>query len=398
MVTRAETIAAGHRPVRVMHVVFALQPGGMEHGVVKLVNGLDPSRVRSAICSTRPAGVLKALVAPHVPLFEMNRRNGNDVRLVWELYRLFRRERPDVVHTHAWGTLIEGLIAARLARVPSVVHGEHGTLQLRPHQRWLQRWAWCRADQTLSVSSRLAERMAAETGLSADRVLTIRNGVDLARFSPTNRAAARASLGLGRDECVIGTVGRLVPVKDHTTLLEAVALLRGKGARVTLLIAGDGPLGHELVERAAGLGLDGRVRFLGHRRDVDVVLAGLDVFVLSSVSEGLSNTILEAMATGVPVVATRVGGADELVVDGVSGMLVAPSAPLEMADALSRLLADPRTRREMGAAGRARAEKEFALRAMVSRYEALYTRVGRRSAPGAAPADTNVEFDDAFEV
>jgi hypothetical protein len=102
MVIRGEAGANGSRPVRVMHVVFALHPGGMEYGVVKLVNGLAPSRVRSAICSTRPAGVLKSLVAPHVPLFEMNRRTGNDARLVWELYHLFRRERPDVVHTHAW--------------------------------------------------------------------------------------------------------------------------------------------------------------------------------------------------------------------------------------------------------------------------------------------------------
>ena len=101
--------------VRVMHIVFSLQPGGMEFGVVKLVNGLNPSRVRSAICSTRPSGALKVLVSKDVPVFDLNRRDGNDIRLVWNLYRLFRRERPDVVHTHGWGTLLEGVLAARLA-------------------------------------------------------------------------------------------------------------------------------------------------------------------------------------------------------------------------------------------------------------------------------------------
>jgi sugar transferase (PEP-CTERM/EpsH1 system associated) len=369
-----------------MHVVFALEPGGMEHGVVKLVNGLDPSRVQSAICSTRPGGALKTLVAPHVPLFEMNRRTGNDVRLVWELYRLFCRERPDVVHTHAWGTLIEGLIAARLAGIRAVVHGEHGTLQLRPYQRWIQRRAWSRVDQMLSVSSRLAERMTVETGLRANCIVTIRNGVDLTRFKVINRAAARVALGLSDDEFVIGTVGRLVPVKDQATLLEAVALLRRARTRVTLMIAGDGPLEKALVERMASLGLAGCVRFLGHRRDVEVVLAGLDIFVLSSVSEGLSNTILEAMATGLPVVATRVGGADELVLDGVTGLLVTPSSPHEMANALRQLRSNPRGRREMGAAGRARTEAEFALSSMLARYEAVYTRLGRRSAAAIAPA------------
>ena len=114
-------------PLRVMHIVDRLQPGGMELGVIKLVNGSDPAEIASSICSTRPT-VLRDLVRPDVPVFELNRRDGNDPRLVWALYRLFRRERPDIVHTHAWGTLLEGWSAARLARVPIVVHGEHGTL------------------------------------------------------------------------------------------------------------------------------------------------------------------------------------------------------------------------------------------------------------------------------
>ena len=161
----------------------------MEFGVVKLVNGLDSGRVQSAICSTTPSGALKRLVSPAVPVHDLNRRDGNDVRLIWALRRLFCRERPDVVHTHGWGTLLEGIIAARLARVPAFVHGEHGTMQLKPHQRWLQRQAWMAADRVLSVSSRLAERMTAEIGVPPARITTIRNGVDLSRFEPSRRAA-----------------------------------------------------------------------------------------------------------------------------------------------------------------------------------------------------------------
>ena len=360
------------RAVRVMHVVYVLQPGGMEHGVVKLVNGLNATRVQSAVCSTKPAGALKELLAPNVPLFELRRRDGNDPRLVWELYRLFARERPDVVHTHAWGTLLEGLIAARLARVPVVIHGEHGTLQLRAHQRWLQRRGWSAADRVLSVSSRLAERIARETAFPLERIRVIRNGVDVERFGHVDRSSARATLGLPADQPMLVTVGRLVPVKDHETLIQAMALLRRDGVSAMLAIAGDGPLLEPLKARAAALGLDAQVRFLGHRPDVEVVLGAADIFVLSSKSEGLSNTILEAMASGLPVVATRVGGADEMVREGQTGYLVAPHSPHALADALESLVRSRGVRQAMGAAGRRRVEAEFSLAAMVSRYEAMY--------------------------
>jgi sugar transferase (PEP-CTERM/EpsH1 system associated) len=374
--------------VRVMHIVYALRPGGMELGVVKLVNGLDPFRVQSAVCSTAPAGELRDLLAPRVRLFELQRRAGNDIALVWKLFRLFRRERPHIVHTHGWGTLLEGMAAARLASVPVVVHGEHGTLQLKRHQRWLQRRGWSAADQVLSVSSRLAERMAGDVGFEPARIRTIRNGVDLTRFNPAYRASARASLALAGEQFAVGTVGRLVPVKDQATLLEAVALLRREGLEVALVLAGDGPLEGALRDRAAALGITDSIRLLGHRRDVEVVLAALDVFALSSVSEGLSNTILEAMATGLPVIATRVGGADELVEDGVTGLLVAPGSPSDMSAALRRLL-DPSARKAMGHAGRRRVEAEFALSTMVKRYEALYSELAAPRFAGAAMASAS---------
>jgi glycosyltransferase involved in cell wall biosynthesis len=291
---------------------------------------------------------------------------------VRDLYRLFRQERPHVVHTHAWGTLLEGLIAARLARVPFVVHGEHGTLQLRGYQRRLQRAAWSRADRVLSVSSRLAERMTAETGFPAERIMTLRNGVDLSRFGRDRREEARQSLGLPRDGFVAGTAGRLVPVKDQATLLEAVARVRAAGHQVTLVLAGEGPLRADLEAKAASLGISAAVRFLGHCGQVETVLSALDVFVLSSVSEGMSNTILEAMATGLPVVATRVGGADELIDHGTSGLLVPSRSPEAIATAIIDLLADPAGRLEIGATARRRAESEFSLPSFMGRYEQMY--------------------------
>jgi L-malate glycosyltransferase len=370
----------GRAPVRVMHVIYALQPGGMEFGIVKVVNGLDRTRVASSICSTAPiVGNMRSFVSPEVPVFQLRRRAGNDPKLVWDLYRLFRRERPDVVHTHAWGTLLEGLVAARLARVPCVIHGEHGTLQLRGYQARLQRWAWGRTTTVLSVSRKLAERMAEATGFPHERIVTIQNGVDVSRFSPSLREVAREDLGLASGQMVIGTAGRLVPVKDHANLVEALAILRDHDVAFTALVAGEGPLRAGIQALIAALGLQSHVRLLGQRADIERVFAALDVFVLSSTSEGMSNTILEAMASGAPIVATNVGGAEELVDDGVTGLLVPPQNREALAGALARMAASPARRREMGAAARVKAKSEFSLARMLGDYDALY--LGLAGAP-----------------
>lgn len=363
-------------PIRVMHLLHTFGVGGMEVGITKLVNSLDRARVASSICSCCPGDTLKQRLHPDVPLFEFGRRPGNDPVFVAQLYRLLRKERPHVLHTHRWATLCEGLIAARLAGVPFVVHGEHGTLETRARNVLVQRWLWGRVDRLLSVSSRLAERMAGEIRFPLDRITVIRNGVDLVRFAPRDRSEARSALGLTPNELVIGTVGRLVAVKDQATLLKTLGCLRDRGLGFTAVIAGAGPLLRELEAQRDALGLD-NVRFLGNRHDVERVLAALDLFVLSSQSEGLSNTIQEAMATGLPVVATRVGGADELVVDGESGLLVPPGAPEALADALFRLARDPVLRTQMGAAGRRRALALFGLDSMIRSYETLYLSLAR---------------------
>jgi sugar transferase (PEP-CTERM/EpsH1 system associated) len=365
------------RPIHVMHLMYRLQAGGMELGVVKVVNGLHPS-IASSICSTTPATEVKALVNREVPIYELNRRVGNDPRLIWALYRLFRRTRPDIVHTHAWGTLLEGLLAARLARVPCIVHGEHGTLQLAARQAHAQRWGWGRVDQVLSVSRKLTERMAAATGFPASRILTIQNGVDLTRFASPDRGSARAALGIPPDAVAIGTAGRLVPVKDQANLIEALARLRDHCPNFVGIIAGDGPLRDELAALAAARGLGDRLRLLGHRPDVERVYAALDVFVLPSRSEGMSNTILEAMASGVCVVATRVGGAEELVDDGSTGLLVPREDSAALAEALKCVVSDAQRRSRMGEAARAKAQSEFSLPRMLRDYQTLYVKLADR--------------------
>ena len=374
-------VPSGTGPIRVMHLVFTLGPGGMEHGVVKIANGLDPSRVVSSICSTTPAdpGML-ATVHPDVPVIELKRRTGNDPAVVWAIARAVRRRRPHILHTHGWGTLLEGIVGGRLARVPAIVHGEHGTLQLRPRQVALQRWAWRQVDQVLSVSSRLAERMSGEVGIPLERIRVIRNGVNLARFSGSGADGGRAAFGLPEEGLLVGAVGRLVDVKDHAALIDAVYELRRRGHNVLAVISGEGPLRAALTQHIARLELEPYVRLLGHRSDVETVFAAIDVFVQPSKSEGMSNTILEAMASGLPVVATRVGGADEMVVDGETGVLVPAGDVDRLVEALARLAARESLRRGMGRLGRIRAHGEFSLQRMVGAYESFYCDLVRRRA------------------
>jgi sugar transferase (PEP-CTERM/EpsH1 system associated) len=365
-------------PIRVMHLMYQLRFGGMELGVVKLVNAIDRARVASSVCSCRPATDAKYRLAPHVPLVELRRRNGNDPFLVARLVALMRRERPHVLHTHAWGTLCEGLLAARLARVPVIVHGEHGTLETRRRNVAVQRWAWRRVDQVLSVSSTLAARMAGQMRFPVEHIKTIRNGVDVVRFVGGDRRAARAAFGFEEADVVVGTVGRLVPVKNQIMLVEALARVRQRDVRVSGLIAGDGPLRRDLEERARALGIAPFICFIGERNDVEQVFAAMDVFALTSLSEGLSNTIQEAMASALPVVATRVGGADELARDGETGILVPSGDSDALAAALEHLALNSERRRDMGRAGRERAEREFSLTGMIQHYEDLYVELAAR--------------------
>jgi sugar transferase (PEP-CTERM/EpsH1 system associated) len=355
-----------------MHLIYRLQEGGAERVVLNIASGLRGSSVESSICSTVPASSMKALLPSDIGLFELQRRPGNDPSFVWQLYQLLRRQRPHVLQTHSWGTLCEGLVAGRMARIPVIIHLEHGTLQTRKYQIRVQRFAWPRADRLLAVCSRLADRMSDTMNVPRSSIHTIRNGVDVNRFGGQRRNEARLRLGLPADSLVVGTTGRLTDVKDHQNLLEAVRLLAASHPRLRCLIAGDGPLKPALESSIQALGLQAVVKLLGHRQDVEMVLAALDIFVLSSQSEGLPMAILEAMASGLPIVSTRVGGIDEVVADGKTGLLVEPRSPDALMGAIRFLAENPARRAQMGAAGRLRTERELSLDTMVAAYERLY--------------------------
>lgn len=373
------------RRLKVMHIVHGLQTGGMENGVVNLCNRLDPARFELSICAFEPGGALEArLDVSRVKLLAVRRRVGNDptvpIRLAWT----FWRTRPDIVHTHCWVTLVEGYLAARMAGIASVIHSEHGIMEERPRNVRVQRWLWHRAAQVTAVSAPLAERMASVVGFSRDRIQVIPNGVDTESFRPLeiNDSQLRQRLGLPAEGFLIGMVARLVPVKNHAGVFHALARLRERNIEADLVLAGDGPLRTALQRLAEDLHIQEHVHFLGDVAHVGHLLNSLDVFVLNSHSEGMSNTILEAMACGIPVVATSVGSNSTLVAEGESGCLTPPDNYDALAQALAKLAEQQVLRRSMGKAARLRIEKHFGITSMVEAYRQLYEREKRRSTIG----------------
>jgi sugar transferase (PEP-CTERM/EpsH1 system associated) len=361
----------------VVHVVHCLEIGGLENGLVNLMNVPRDGQRHAVVCMTR-AGANRARVRSDVGVYELDKSQGNDPRTFVRLVRLLHRLRPTVVHTRNWAGY-DGLLAARLARVPSIVHGEHGRDISDPdgHNRrrnLLRRMLAPLAHRFTTVSDDLRRWLIEEIGINAARILRIYNGVDTVRYAPGDRREARAALGIRTDQLVVGTVGRLDPVKDQAGLLHAFARLRATDA--VLVVVGDGPCREDLHRQAAALELGDRVRFLGARHDVPQVLRALDLFVLSSVGEGISNTILEAMATGLPVVATRVGGNPELVVDGTTGRLVPRQEPEALAAAIAGYLENPERRLDHGTQARARAIGAFGLDTMRDAYADLYDHLG----------------------
>jgi len=362
-----------------MHLVFDLGTGGMENGVINLTHRLSPEQFAPFICTFESAGTMESRINPaRVELLCVRRHFGNDPTVPFRLARELRRRRIDILHTHCWCTFLEGLVAAKLARVPILIHGEHGMVQDRRRQVFAQRWGWRAVDQVLAVSAALADRLSAVVGFPRDRIQVIPNGVDTERFRPseTPKKELRRQLDLPTDGFLIGMVARFVEFKDHAGMLRAVTQLRQERVDAHLALAGEGRLRDPLEQLSRDLGIADRVHFLGHLPQVGTLLHALDVLVSnSSHCEGMSNVILEAMACGVPVVATRVAASPELLGDAEAGILIPPRDSEALARALKQMNDSLELRDALGRAGRQRVQSRYSISAMVDSYAQLYARL-----------------------
>ncbi|HEU4929292.1 MAG TPA: glycosyltransferase, partial [Candidatus Krumholzibacteria bacterium] len=368
---------AAQFPVAVAHVVQNLAIGGLERVVVNLATHAHRERYAPFIVCLGPGGPLvEQARAAGVDVFVVAKKRGFTPTTVATLARRFRALGVRVVHCHNAAPLVYGALAGRLTRA-RVVYTAHGMkTSAASHPVRLDRLGMVDAFVTVSDDAR---QIAIHKGGADDsRVQTILNGVDTRayhRASPEQRVRVRASLGLDSSAFVFVIVARLAPAKDHATLFRAFAALSSVNPSARLVVIGDGDLRDELSRLVRELRMENRILLVGMREDVSDLVAAFDCFVLSSYTEGLAMTLLEAMAAELPVVATSVGGNGEVVVDGETGLIVPARDSERLREAMQWMAAHPSEARAMGVRGRERAASSFSIEAMVNAYEDTYRRV-----------------------
>lgn len=369
-------------PPLVVHVIYRLAVGGLENGLVNLINRMPRERYRHAIvCIDDFTDFRQRIQREDVEVYALHKRPGHDVRAYWRFWRLLRRLRPAIVHTRNLGAL-EFQLPAFFAGVPHRVQGEHGrdTTDLQGINRkylLLRKLLNPLVSRHIALSRDLETWLAQQVGVPPARISQIYNGVDTQRFTPAaQRAALPVDVFVPEDGIVIGTIGRMQGEKDQLTLVRAFILLldqveRGR-ERLRLVLIGDGPLREQARALLREAGAEALAWLPGSRDDAPQIFQALDIFALPSLIEGISNTILEAMASGLPVVATAVGGNPELVEEGETGYLVPSADAKAMAEALRRYIESEALRRQHGRAGRMRVEERFSMQSMVEGYLGVY--------------------------
>jgi len=365
--------------VNALRIVLALEssgPGGAENVVLRLAHALRERGDEPIVATLQPGWMTERAEAARIPVWIVPQRSGVDLRWVLHFARKLRRARVDVLHTHEFAMNAFGGAAALLARVPAVstIHGRHWVTE-RPRRALAYRMQRRLGIPIVAVSEDLAGFLVEGLSLPRARLEVIHNGIPLPAETPPGerarrRGEARAALGIPPDRRLVVAVGNLYLVKDHASLVRALAKL--PAARVA--IAGRGDQEEPLRRLAAELGVADRFHLLGLRDDVETVFAAGDVFVQPSLSEGLPLAVLEAMAHALPVVASRVGGIPEAVVDGVSGFLVPSGDPVALAAALARVLASGDGGAALGLTGQERIYSDFSVERMTECYRALYLR------------------------
>ena len=362
-------------PIGVLQVVLGLSPGGTERLVVEISKRLDPSFRFAVCCLDEPGELAGELTARGVPVVALGRTPGFQPSLARGIAAAAARYQATVLHCHHYSPFVYGRLAALIDRGLRVIFTEHGRLsdaRPSPKRRLVNPLLGRLPGEIYAVSEDLRRHMIAE-GLPAHRIRVVHNGIDPGP-APTDagRRAARRQLGVPEETFLVGTAARLDPVKSLDTLIEGFASFRSDGRRAALCIMGDGPERRRLEQTALDAGVHDLVHFTGHRADVRQLLPALDVFVNSSTTEGVSLTILEAMAACLPVVATRAGGNPEVVLDQETGLLVPVRSSVALGRALQDLAAAPQRRQTMGAAGRFRTKRHFTLERMIDRYARIY--------------------------
>jgi len=380
-------------PIRILHVVEAVGVGGgVENGIANIINGMAPDRFEHVLCGIFRVGQnVERYPLDRVRLIGLDQKQRRWATQVGPLARLIREVQPDIVHSRNWGA-IETVVAARWVRSFAVVHSEHG-FETNPESEarrrsLVRRVGFELAHRVFSVSYQLRDALALRTGFARDRIAVIHNGVSTIHFRPDRKLGKRfrAEFGIPESDFCIGCVGRLNRIKNYPTLLRAARILASHCDDWRILIAGQGAEFADLRDLIDGSPeLRQRAMLLGSISRIPEFLNALDVFALPSLWEGISNALLEAMATGLPVVTSAVGGNLEVIVDGQSGILFPVGDAKALAGVLVRLSREPESRRKLGNAAIQRVNAKFSLDSMIRKYEEMYEGLARKGVRELGP-------------
>ncbi|SCY25646.1 sugar transferase, PEP-CTERM/EpsH1 system associated [Nitrosospira sp. Nsp13] len=377
------------QPPLIVHVIHHLGVGGLENGLVNLINHIPPERYRHAIvCLKGYSDFRHRILRENVEIVALNKREGHDFGLYLNLFRTLRRLKPDIVHTRNLGTM-EGQVIAAVAGARARIHGEHGRDIFDLHGKnrkynLLRKAIRPFVDHFIAVSRDLESWLVDTVGATPQRIDQIYNGVDSLRFHPRDGTPFGAGPQgfFTENTFVVGSVGRMADVKNYPSLIQAfLRMLKEEPAareHFRLLIVGEGTSRRECIEMLREAGAEALAWFPGERADIPELMRTMDLFVLPSLGEGISNTILEAMSTGLPVVATSVGGNVELVKEGYTGMLVPPGEPSALTEAMLRYYRNPDLIIQHGRAARRQIEASFSMETMTQGYLQVYDKALHR--------------------
>ena len=344
--------------------------------IVDMIRLLPKEKFAPEVAVFESGGKLESILMERgIPIHHLHKKAGVDSGLVMRLRRLVKDRRITVLHSHNFSAWLYSAFAARSVGGICHVHTEHSGVEPSRRRYFAERWLSRITNHVIAVSNHVYEVMIRDIGISTSRARLIHNGVNTDRFAPNTkvRAQARGTLGFTEEDFVVGIVARLAPIKNHSLLLCAFASFGiDLPLRKKLLIVGDGAERSKLEDLSRQLGINGITHFAGDRRDTEVLLNTMDVYVLSSQSEGMNLTLLEAMSSGLPVVATAVGGNVEIVQHEISGFTVSLNDPEAMGQRLHQLAGDRQLRDRMGTAGREFALKRFNEKTMMDQYLTLY--------------------------
>jgi len=362
--------------IKVLYLITELNIGGAERVVEQLATQLSRGHYNvSVACLYDPGAIADEITASGVPVVNLGMQSKWDLAAAYRLFRLLRNKRIQILHSHLFHANLLAALVGRLANTPIIIATRHSIDIDGMGRERVNRWVRSLCDAVVAVSKEVREAELQRSRTGPSKVVMIPNGVQIETFTKISQAdveALRQKLRIHPNTAVIGTVASFNEYKGHTYLIDATVRILEQLPDTKVLLVGGGPLRSQMEDKAEALGLLDYIIFTGIRQDIPRILSTLDLFVLPSLWEGMPIVLLEAMAAGLPVVATRVGGIPEVVEHGVTGLLVPPRDPEALAQAIIALLQDRERAEAMGQAGRARVEKYFSVERMVQQTEALY--------------------------